>query len=80
MRKMKKTEIRNLKCPFCGATIKGKIPEGLNLKKIIKLINKIKVAEEKKHIPPDDDDWEDKEEEEQIEKELEEMEENDQFD
>ena len=43
---MKKSDVCNLKCPFCGATIKGKIPEGLNLKKIIKLINKIKVAEE----------------------------------
>ena len=59
MQKMKKTEIRNLKCPFCGATIKGKIPEGLNLKKIIKLINKIKVAEEKNpYDPTEEEDWE----------------------
>ena len=57
-RKMKKSDVCNLKCPFCGAIIKGKIPEGLNLKKVVALINKIKMAEDKKHIPPDDDDWE----------------------
>lgn len=42
MRKMKKSEVRNIKCPFCAQTIKGKVPEGLNLDKVIALINKIK--------------------------------------
>lgn len=37
---MKKID-KNVICPFCGAEIKGKIPEGLNIKKIIELINKI---------------------------------------
>ena len=56
---MKKTEIRNIKCPFCAQTIKGKVPEGLNYKKIIKLINKIKVAEEKNpYDPTEEEDWE----------------------
>ena len=64
MQKMKKTEIRNLKCPFCGAIIKGKIPEGLNLKKVVALINKIKMAEEKNpYDPTKEEDWEEDDDE-----------------
>jgi len=47
-RKMKKSDVCNLKCPFCGAIIKGKVPEGLNLDKVIDLINKIKICQHTK--------------------------------
>jgi len=64
MQKMKKTEIRNVTCPFCGAIIKGKIPEGLNLKKVVALINKIKMAEEKNpYDPTKEEDWEEDDDE-----------------
>jgi hypothetical protein len=38
---MRKKDIENLICPFCGGKIKGKIPEGLSIKKIIELVNTI---------------------------------------
>jgi len=48
MRKMKKNEIRNVTCPFCGQTIKGRVPIGLNLDKVVDLINKIKICQHTK--------------------------------
>ena len=41
---MKKEDIENVSCPFCGNKIKGEIPEGLNIKKVIDVINRIDVA------------------------------------
>lgn len=36
-----KKEIKNLACPFCGAIIKGKLPENLRTDKMLKLVEKI---------------------------------------
>ena len=41
IKKKQQEEIHNLTCPFCLSEIKGKIPDGLMIKKMIGICNSI---------------------------------------